>query len=83
MGAGVVRALGWEFLLGNHAGSMSLPRGPIWGFSAFNSGAGVGLWEGLRAREAARPSPWVGLRLSTQPPGSASPFSMLLMFFRW
>lgn len=54
----------------------SIPgRGP-------GQGRGERLWEGLRAREDARPGPWAGLRPSTQPPGSASPFSMLLMFFR-
>ena len=46
MGAGVVRD--W---VGIPPGKSSrvhvLPRGPVWGFSAFNSGAGAGLWEGL------------------------------------
>ena len=60
MGAGVVGALGWEFLLGNHAVSTSLPRGPVWGFSAFNSGAGAGLWEGLRAGTPPAPAPGWG-----------------------
>lgn len=67
-------AIGWEFLLGNLAGSMCYPED--------RSGDSQLSIPG-RGRGCGRDCPWVGLRLSTQPPGSASPFSMLLMFFRW
>lgn len=44
---------------------------------------GAGVVGGTAGQGSRRPGPWAGLRPSTQPPGSASPFSMLLMFFRW